>query len=71
MGRTILDLQPVSDDWLTDGFTGAMTISVDPDNVLAEGMGGGGDGQGGGPGGPPPDGAPGAPPAEATETTTA
>ncbi len=78
-----LDLQPVSDDWLTDGFVGAITISVDPDNVSQEGMGGGGPGgggQGGGPGGPPPDGGqgapggtppdggPGAPP---TETTTA
>lgn len=79
-----LDLQPVSDDWLTDGFTGTITISVDPDNVSAEGMGGGpGDGgQGGpggappdggqgGPGGTPPDGGPGGPPPEATETTTA
>src|SRR5690606_1190429 len=78
-----LDLQPVSDDWLTDGFTGAITISVDPDNVSQEGMGGGGPrggGQGGGPGGPPPaggqggpggtppDGGPGALP---TDTTTA
>jgi protocatechuate 3,4-dioxygenase beta subunit len=65
----MLDLQPVSDDWLTDGFVGAITISVDPENVSEEGMGGGG------PGGAPPDGgpggAPGAPPDQATETTTA
>jgi protocatechuate 3,4-dioxygenase beta subunit len=71
----MLDIVPVSDDWLSDGFTGTIAISVDPDNVSAEGMGGGpgggGDGQGGGPGGTPPNGAPVAPPAEATETTTA
>ncbi len=81
----MLDIVPVSDDWLTDGFVGTITISVDPEAVSTEtGMGGGGgDGQGSGPGGPPPDGgqggpggtppdgAPSAPPAEATETTTA
>ena len=75
----MLDVQPVSTDLLTDGFTGAITISVDPDNVSADGMGDGQGGPGGlppdggqgGPGGTPTDGAPGAPPAEATETTTA
>ncbi|MCA9859249.1 MAG: intradiol ring-cleavage dioxygenase [Thermomicrobiales bacterium] len=65
-----LDVQPVSDDWLTDGFTGTISISVDPQNVSAEGMGGGQGGPGGGgegPGGPPPDGGqdgPGGPPAD-------
>lgn len=62
----MLDLQPVSDDWLTGGFTGAISISVDPNAVSTEtGMGGApGGGQGGpGGGGPPQGGAPGAPPA--------
>ncbi len=27
----MLDIVPVSDDWLTDGFIGTITISVDPD----------------------------------------
>lgn len=77
----MLDIQPVSDDWLTDGFTGAIAISVDPNATSTEsGMGGA---QGGGPGGPPPDGGqggpgstppeggPGGPPPESTATTSA
>lgn len=79
----MLSLTPVSDDWLTDGFLGTITISVDPSAVSTEtgmggGPGGGGDGQGGqggpppgGPGSPPPDGAGGPPPDEATQTADA
>ena len=70
----LLNLTPLSDDWLTDGFLGTITVSVDPSTTSTEtGMGGGG-GQGGpgGPGGTPQDGGPGGPPpAQATETTTA
>jgi hypothetical protein len=72
----MLDIVAVSDDWLTDGFTGTITVSVDPENISSEGMGGEPGGPGGappdgGPGGTPPDGDPGGPPPEATETTTA
>src|SRR6478752_393737 len=57
----LLNLTPLSDDWLTDGFLGTITVSVDPSATSTEtGMGGGG-GQGG-PGGTPPDGGPGGPP---------
>ena len=82
----MLDLTPVSDDWLTDGFVATITISVDPNAISTEtGMGSpGGFGGPGRPGGAPPDGGPGgpgggpggpppgsgAPPAQATETTT-
>jgi protocatechuate 3,4-dioxygenase beta subunit len=70
----LLSLTPLSDDWLTEGLLGTITVSVDPSATSTEtGMGGGG-GQGGpgGPGGTPPDGGPGGPPpAQATETTTA
>jgi protocatechuate 3,4-dioxygenase beta subunit len=69
----LLSLTPLSDDWLTDGFLGTITVSVDPSATSTEtGMGGGGQGGPGGPGGTPPDGGPGGPsPAQATETTTA
>jgi protocatechuate 3,4-dioxygenase beta subunit len=69
----LLSLMPLSDDWLTDGFLGTITVSVDPSATSTEtGMGGGGQGGPGGPGGTPPDGGPGGPPpAQATETTTA
>ena len=69
----LLNLTPLSDDWLTDGFLGTITVSVDPSVTSTEtGMGGGGQGGPGGPGGTPPDGGPGGPPpAQATETTTA
>jgi protocatechuate 3,4-dioxygenase beta subunit len=78
----MLDLTPVSDDWLTDGFVATITISVDPNAVSSENGMGGGPGGSGGPGGAPPDGGPvgpgdgpggapgGPPPAQATETTT-
>jgi protocatechuate 3,4-dioxygenase beta subunit len=70
----MLSLTPLSDDWLTDGFLGTITVSVDPNAVSTEtGIGGGGgQGEPGGPGGTPPDGGPGGPPpAQATESTTA
>jgi protocatechuate 3,4-dioxygenase beta subunit len=75
----MLDIQPVSDDWLADGFTGTISISVDPSATSTE-TGMGGSPGGGGPGGPPPDGGQGgpggtppegAPPAQSTATTTA
>lgn len=66
----MLDLQPLSDDWLSDGLLATITVSVDPNAISTEqGMGGGG-GQGG-PGGPPPNGGPGGqPPAQGTDTAT-
>jgi protocatechuate 3,4-dioxygenase beta subunit len=70
----LLSLTPLSDDWLTDGFLGTITVSVDPGAVFTEGGMGGAGGQGGpgGPGSAPPDGGPGGPsPAQATEATTA
>lgn len=76
----MLSLTPLSDDWLTDGFLGTITVSVDPSATSTETGGGGQGGPGGappsggqgGPGGTPPqNGGPGAPPAQATETTTA
>jgi protocatechuate 3,4-dioxygenase beta subunit len=77
----LLDLQPVSDDWLTDGFIGTIAISVDPSNVSRESMSGGPVGSGpggpggqppaGGPGGQPPAGGPGGAPGNTAETTTA
>lgn len=54
----MLDLTPVSDDWLADGFIGAITIGVDPNAVSTQDGVGGAPGQDG-PGGPPPE----APPA--------
>lgn len=69
----MLSLTPLSDNWLTDGFLGTITVSVDPSATSTEtGMGGGNGGGQGGPGGPPPDGGSGGPPSgQVTETATA